>query len=82
MANTEQEEDPPILTSEVEEAIRNMKDGKSPGIDNIPTEMLKTVGKQQSRLIHKTLQWGVDIKNLAILMDTVDHHSSPKEGQP
>ncbi|XP_072039417.1 uncharacterized protein [Amphiura filiformis] len=45
MANTEQEEDPPILTSEVEEAMRNMKDGRSPGIDNVQAEMLKSGGQ-------------------------------------
>lgn len=42
MANAEQEEDLPIINmSEVEEAIDSLKDGKSPGIDNVSAEMLK-----------------------------------------
>ena len=32
----------PILESEVEAAIRSLKIGKSPGVDNIPAELLKS----------------------------------------
>ena len=38
-----EEDDPPILTSEVEEAIDSLKEGKLPGIYNVPAELLKTV---------------------------------------
>ena len=31
----------PVLKEEVEEAVRNPKAGKSPGVDNIPSELLK-----------------------------------------
>ena len=35
----------PVLKEEVEEAVRNPKAGKSPGVDNIPSELLKNGGK-------------------------------------
>ena len=34
----------PNLESEVEAAIRALKIGKSPGVDNIPAELLKSGG--------------------------------------
>ena len=36
---------PPIMRREVEEAIKTLQDGKSPGVDNIPAEMLKYGGE-------------------------------------
>ena len=36
--------DSPILKEEVEKAARMLKDGKSPGVDNIPAEILKHGG--------------------------------------
>ena len=45
-SSTNEEEAPPILTSEVDE-IKGLKDGNSPGIDNVPVELLNTVGIQQ-----------------------------------
>ena len=41
---TTEDEDPPILTSEIEAAIEGLKEGKSPGIDNVPAELLKNGG--------------------------------------
>lgn len=38
------EDDFPILREEVEAAIRSLKNGKAPGIDNIPTELIKDGG--------------------------------------
>ena len=38
------EDSPPILKREVEAAIRSLKEGKSPGVDNIPGEILKHGG--------------------------------------
>ena len=35
------EEKLPILESEVIEAIKTLKEGKSPDIDNIPSELVK-----------------------------------------
>ena len=36
-----EDEDPPILTSEIGAAIETLKDEKSPGIDNVPAGFLK-----------------------------------------
>ncbi|GFR89787.1 RNA-directed DNA polymerase from mobile element jockey-like [Elysia marginata] len=35
---------PPIIAAEVEYALKKMKSGKAPGLDNISTEMLKAIG--------------------------------------
>jgi len=37
---------PSVLKEEVEEAVRNMKTEKSPGIDNIPAELMKGSGEK------------------------------------
>jgi hypothetical protein len=34
-----------VLKGEVEEAVRSLKAGKSPGVDNVPSELLKHGGK-------------------------------------
>ena len=34
-----------VLREEVEEAVRSLKAGKSPGVDNIPSELLKNGGE-------------------------------------
>ena len=36
---------PPILLSEIEHAVNNLKNGKSPGLDNIYSEYIKAGGK-------------------------------------
>ncbi|KAI8509548.1 hypothetical protein Bbelb_133960 [Branchiostoma belcheri] len=41
----EVEEDLPVLRDEVADAVRNMKSGKSPGVDNVPAELLKHGGE-------------------------------------
>ena len=38
--------DAPILRSEVEEAVRSLKKGKSPGTDNVPGELIITGGEE------------------------------------
>ena len=45
ISSANQEDDPPILASEVAAAIESLKDGKSPGIDNVPAERLKKGGQ-------------------------------------
>eukprot|EP00745_Piridium_sociabile_P015102 TRINITY_DN22265_c0_g1_i4.p2 TRINITY_DN22265_c0_g1~~TRINITY_DN22265_c0_g1_i4.p2 ORF type:complete len:167 (-),score=43.02 TRINITY_DN22265_c0_g1_i4:628-1128(-) len=50
--NTNQElDDPPILEEEVEEAVRSLKGDKSPGVDNIPAELLKHAGPELIRTL-------------------------------
>ena len=41
----------PILRSEVVSAIQSLKSGKSPGIDNITGELLKSVGENMISVI-------------------------------
>ena len=50
-----QEEEPmlPPLRSEIEWAINSLKDGKSPGCDNIQAEMIKASGEEGIDVYHK-----------------------------
>ena len=40
------EDSPPILKEEVEAAVRSLKPGKSPGVDNVPAELVKHGGDE------------------------------------
>ncbi|GFR62666.1 chromosome 1 open reading frame 53 [Elysia marginata] len=48
---------PPIIAAEVEYALKKMKSGKAPGLDNISTEMLKAIGEE----IYKDPVTGYDV---------------------
>ena len=57
-------DDVPTLRAEVEEAVRSLKIGKSPGIDNIPAELWKQGGQESIKVlthicqkIWETKQW-------------------------
>ena len=41
----------PVLREEVEEAVPNLKSGKSPGVDNIPSKLLKTGGEATTTVL-------------------------------
>ena len=41
---THTEDDHPILRKEVETAVQSLKKGKSPGVDNIPAELVQAGG--------------------------------------
>ena len=43
----------PILREEVEAAVKSLKKGKSPGIDNIPGELVQEGGGAVIRALHK-----------------------------
>ena len=43
--STQEAESLPVLRQEVEEAVQSLKAGKSPGVDNIPSELLKNGGE-------------------------------------
>ena len=49
--NTYIDDELPILESEVVNAIKTLKDGKSPGIDNIPSELIKHGGTAIIRML-------------------------------
>ncbi len=42
--STKEEEEPPIVREEIEQAVKKLKCNKSPGTDNIPAELLKAGG--------------------------------------
>ena len=44
---------PEILPEEITAAINQMKDGKAPGLDQIPTELLKLLNEEQIKTISK-----------------------------
>lgn len=50
-----------VLQGEADEAIRTMKSGKSPGVDNIPAELFKYSGEEAGRGCshHRYLHSGV-----------------------
>ena len=48
-----QEDEPPPLRSEVEKALRELKNGKSPGLDEIPAELLKRTETETIDILHK-----------------------------
>ena len=59
-----EEKEPEPLFSEVEAAIRQLKNGKSPGMDGIPAELLKNTGPSGMKVMHhlcvkvwQTCQW-------------------------
>ena len=59
---TPQQEDLPIVEAdivfeEVETAVNQLKDGKSPGLDNIPGEVFKYGGSQLLIWLHKMCGW-------------------------
>ena len=61
--NSRQDEHPlPILKSEVIHAIKSVKNGKSPGIDNVPIELLKGGGEALNDIITKLCQkvWSIN----------------------
>ena len=51
ISSANEEDDPPILTSEAAAAIESLKDGKSPGIDNFPAERIKKGGQTTMKYI-------------------------------
>jgi exonuclease III len=49
----DQEDDPPITLEEVIGAVRDLKQGKAPGVDNIPAELLTNAGEISYRVLWK-----------------------------
>ena len=46
----------PILNSEIELAIKRLNSGKTPGIDNIPAEIIKSGGLIMTRIFRELCQ--------------------------
>ncbi|GFS11489.1 RNA-directed DNA polymerase (Reverse transcriptase) domain containing protein [Elysia marginata] len=47
----EADDRPPIQKSEVEAAVKSLKLGKAPGVDNIPSELLKAGGEEVNNIL-------------------------------
>ena len=67
--NLEDEPCLPPLKSEIEWAIKSLKDGKSPGYDNIQAEMIKANGEERLDVYYRlctkiweTGQWPIDCR--------------------
>ncbi|GFR62491.1 endonuclease-reverse transcriptase [Elysia marginata] len=58
------------LRSEVEWAINSLKDGKSPGCDEITAEMLKTSGEAGITYYHKICKENMEDRGMARRMET------------
>ena len=56
ISTTPEEDSPDILKEEIELAIKNLKPGKSPGIDNIPAELIKYGGDHVKEAFHALCQ--------------------------
>jgi len=68
------EREPPILRSEVEEAITHLKPNKAPGLDEVSAEKIKLLGDEGIRIIHdicnkvwQTGQWPKDWAKSAVI---------------
>ena len=62
-----------MLREEVVEVVRSLKAGKSPGVDNIPSELLKNGGDMPEDLGDEGMAEGVD---------TITRHTFTEEKQP
>ena len=49
--STREVQDLPVLQEEVEAAVRSLKTGKSPGVDNVPAELLKHGGEETTKAL-------------------------------
>ena len=61
--------DAPIMKEEFEEAVNSLKAGKSPGVDNVPAELLKHAGPELVSLLVER-------------MDAVPHNTHLQERNP
>ena len=57
LPSTDGEDSLPILKEEVEAAVQSLKLGKSPGVDNIPSELVKNGGKEVVKALTAVCQW-------------------------
>ena len=72
------EQEPPPLPSEVENAMKKLSSGKSPGLDGIPSELVKATGPYGVRMLHRlcisileTCHWPEDWKILIFCLNLV-----------
>ena len=73
-STTQEAESLPVLWEEIEEAVPSLKAGKSPVVNNIPSELLKNGGKATTavlivicRKILETKEWAKEWTQLFII---------------
>ena len=57
LPSTDGEDSLPILREEVEVAVQSLKLGKSPGVDNVPSELVKHGGNEVVKALTALCQW-------------------------
>ena len=64
-----------MLGEEVEEAVHSLKAGKSPGVDNIPSELLRNGGEATTTVmtaicqtISETKEWPKEWTQLLVIL--------------
>lgn len=70
-----------VLWEEVKEAIHSMKSRSSPGIDNIPAELLKC-GEEENEGIHWHVLQHFGNQAVAERIDAITSHTSAEKGEP
>ena len=70
-----------MLRSEDEEAGRSLKAGKSPGVDNILSELLKNEGEATTAVLTVISEKIWETKEMAVEVDTIACHRFTKERQ-
>ena len=70
----------PVLREEVEEAIKSLPIGKSPGADNIPAELIKNGGEEVTNLLTKICQKIWETKTWPTEWTQIHRYSTSKKG--
>ena len=71
-----------VLREEVEVAVRGLKAGKSPGVDNIPSELLKNGGAATTAVLTAIMPKDLGDEEMVEGVDTLTCHTFTKERQP
>ena len=77
---TQQAENLSVLREEVEEAVRNLKAGKSPALDSSPSELLKNRGKATTTVLTACMPEDLGDEGMANGVGTIAHCTLPKKG--
>ena len=78
--NSDEDDNNTILREEVEEAVKALKRGKSPGIDNIPGAG-PSRGRRHDYSPHKYLHSSLEVRKMTQILDSITHNSTTKKGE-
>ena len=76
----EEAESLPVIREEVEEAVRSTKAGKSPGVDNFPSESIKN-GGEATRTVLTAMPEDPGDEGMVKRVETIVYHAFTKERQ-